>query len=309
MKSVIITFVLAFAFLGSAVGADLPKQVLFFSKSAGYEHPITYRDTANPSFLEKQMLELGRENNIVFTFSKEGTIFTPENIAKYDAFFFYTSGDLVNQLRNGHGDNYPLMTAEGKEAFLQAIRNGKGFIGAHSAVATFPTIEGSINSSNASTVDPYSRMLGAEYIGHSVEQKARLIQVDRKFPGMANVPADFPPFDEWPAMKQFAPDLHVIMALECATLRGNVYQRPNFPITWARMEGKGRVFFTAMGHNEGIWKDVAFRQMILNGIRWATGLVDADITPNLATATPLANEIPEGARKVIDSAPPNTKSP
>ena len=45
---------------------------------------------------EKILTELGAKNNIEFTFTKDGGLFTPENIAKYDAFFFYTTGDLTD---------------------------------------------------------------------------------------------------------------------------------------------------------------------------------------------------------------------
>ena len=48
------------------------------------------------------------------------------------------------------------------------------------------------------------------------------------------------------------------------------------------MEGKGRVFYTTMGHTAEIWQDPVFMQMLLGGIRWATRLVDADVTPDVA---------------------------
>lgn len=296
MKALLTGFLLAAIILCSASGADAPKRILVFSKSADYEHAIVYRNTAWPGFLEKELLKLGEENKVDFIFSKDGTIFTPENVTKYDAFLFYTSGDLTNQPRNGRGDNYPLMTPEGKNTLLQAIRNGKGFIGVHSAVATFP--RSSKDSETSSKVDPYHKMLGAESIGHDSQQNGVLIQVDRKFPGMVDVPVGFSPWDEWHAMKNFAPDLHVILALDCAKMTGNVYQRSNFPVAWARREVKGRVFFTAMGHNEEIWKNPAFRKMLLGGIRWASGELEADITPNLDKVVPQANEIPASARSV-----------
>jgi len=280
--------------------AAAPKHVLFFTKSAGYEHPIVYRDTAWPSFLEKEMLEFGQENNIDFIFSKDGTIFSPENIAKYDAFLFYTTGDLTSQPRNGLGDNYRLMTPEGKKAFLEAIRSGKGFIGVHCAIDTFSHVPASNDSGGRSQAEAYTKMLGAEYIGYNREQNGYLIQVDKGFPGMEHVPADFTSFEEWYSSKHFPPDLHVILALDCAKMAGNLYRRPNYPVAWARMEGKGRVYYTSLGHGEEIWKSPVFRQMILGALRWTTGMADADITPNIANVTPQANETPEAAGKVVE---------
>jgi hypothetical protein len=48
--------------------------------------------------------------------------------------------------------------------------------------------------------------------------------------------------------------------------------------------------------------------MILGGIRWVTGMADADITPNLSRTTPQANEIPERAKQATHSEPSRAKS-
>jgi hypothetical protein len=73
-------------------------------------------------------------------------------------------------------------------------------------------------------------------------------------------------------------------------MKGAMYQRPSFPATWARMHGKGRVFYTSMGHREDVWTNPIFQQIVLGGIAWALGNVEADVTPNIATVTPKANE-------------------
>ena len=93
------------------------KKVLFFSKSSGFEHSAIKHADGELSAAEKVLQELGQKNNIEFTFTKDGSLFTPENIAKYDAFFFYTTGDLTEP----GTDRNPPMTKEGKAAFLEAI--------------------------------------------------------------------------------------------------------------------------------------------------------------------------------------------
>ena len=116
-----------------ARAADKPaRKILFFSKSAGFEHSMIKKKGDQPSNAEKILAEIGAKHNYDFTFTKDGTVFTPENIAKYDAFFFYTTGDLTK----AGGDKNPPMSPEGKAAFLDAIHNGKGFIGTHSATDT-----------------------------------------------------------------------------------------------------------------------------------------------------------------------------
>jgi type 1 glutamine amidotransferase len=172
-------------------------------------------------------------------------------------------------------------------------------MGMHSAIDTFGDITDPTNG--------YRGMLGAGYVGHNELQAGQLIAVDDKFPGMEKVLPGYAPFDQWYALKDFRADLHVVLALDCAKMKGKLYRRPNYPIAWARREGKGRVFYTGIGHTATIWKDPIFRQMILGGVRWVCGQVDADVSPNLQQVTPRANDIPETARRVNSSDPGQLK--
>src|SRR4051794_38421213 len=104
-----------------------PRKVLFFSKSSNFEHAVIKKTGGQPSFVEKILSELGPKNGIEFTYSKDGSLFTPQYLAGFDAYMFYTTGDLLAAGK----DHNPPMTAEGKAAFLDAIHNGKGFIGVH----------------------------------------------------------------------------------------------------------------------------------------------------------------------------------
>ena len=54
---------------------------------------------------------------------------------------------------------------------------------------------------------------------------------------------------------------------------------------YAKMYGKGRVFYSALGHAPATWDDLRVQDMYLGAIKWALGLVDADVTPN-PQATP-----------------------
>jgi type 1 glutamine amidotransferase len=268
----------------NAAAGDAPKKVLFFSKSSGYEHSMIHQAKGQPSAAEKILAELGKKNNIDFTFTKDGAVFTPENMARYDAFCFYTTGDLT-QLG---GDHNPPMSKEGKAAFLEAIHNGKGFVGIHSATDTFDT--------GHQEVDPYIKMIGAEFIIHGAQQKAHQIVVDKSFPGMSAVPDDFAPLEEWYTLKNFSPNLHVLLAQDTGSMnRQGPYNRPNYPSTWAQMYGKGRAFYTSMGHRDDVWANPVFQQVLVGGLKWAVGDVDADVTPNIETATPQANTLQPGA--------------
>ena len=137
-RSFLLLSLLFFALL-SARGEDgLPstRRVLFFSKSAGFEHSVIKRDGDKPSYVENILAKLGSENRFDFTFSKDGRIFTPENVARYDAFVFFTTGDLTKNT----GDGNPAMTQEGKAALLDAIHQGKGFVGDAQCVGHLPHV-------------------------------------------------------------------------------------------------------------------------------------------------------------------------
>src|SRR4051794_28039550 len=82
--------------LGWARAADAPKRrILFFSKSSGFEHPMIKRKGDAPAPAEQILTELGAKNGFEVTCTKDGGVFTRENLAKYDAYFFYTTGDLT----------------------------------------------------------------------------------------------------------------------------------------------------------------------------------------------------------------------
>jgi hypothetical protein len=52
------------------------------------------------------------------------------------------------------------------------------------------------------------------------------------------------------------------------------------------MHDKGRVFYTSMGHREDVWTNPLFQNILLGGLNWACGNVDADVTPNVETVCP-----------------------
>src|SRR4029079_8730395 len=174
--------------LWNVASAADTKKVLFFSKSSGFEHAVIKQKDGQPSFGEKILTEKAPKLGVEFTFSKDGSLFTPEYLAKFDAYMFYTTGDLTKprDLRQ-RGDDNPLMTAAGKEALLKAISQGKGFVGIHSASDTFHSPgddeDGAARyTANGAGADPYIKMLGGEFIRHGAQQAAKQIVADAKFP-------------------------------------------------------------------------------------------------------------------------------
>src|SRR5262249_48797742 len=181
---------------------------------------------------------------------------------------------------------------ESKDALLKAIAGGKGFVGCHCASDTFHSPGEKKQNQPPDKIDPYLVMLGGEFIIHGAQQKAFMRVVDNKFPGTKGL-TDFELHEEWYCLKNFAPDLHVILVQDTMGMTGGDYQRPSYPATWARNQGKGRVFYTSMGHREDVWQNPIFQDLLMGGLSWAFGNVDADVTPNLEKAAPKASELPK----------------
>jgi len=99
----------------------------------------------------------------------------------------------------------------------------------------------------------------------------------------------------------------VLTVIDAPHMKGPMYERPAYPNTWARMEGKGRVWYTALGHREDVWTNPTFQQILVGGIKWALGEVQADVTPNIQTAAPGAYTNPRYVEpKPAAAAAPNT---
>lgn len=188
---------------------------------------------------------------------------SPQALKQYDAVVFAnTTGDL------------PLPDAQG---FLDWIKSGKGFVGMHAAADTFHGYK------------PYLDMLGAEFKTHEAQVKIDAINQDQNCPLCRHLPARWGVFDEIYQFKNFdSAKWHGLLTLD---------QHPNnkspgeYPVSWCKEYGKGRVFYTSLGHREDVWdpnwtdrrnsKDIAeaYQKLILNGIKWAVGLEKFDATP------------------------------
>lgn len=272
-------------------------RVLYFTKSSGYEHSVVRLADGAPSTSEDILQRLGAERDVAFTFSKDGSLFAPDYLAGFDVIMFYTSGDLLSVGNDGE----PALTPQGKQALLDAVAGGKGFVAVHSAGDTFHTLESGggnpTDRTNRYTIhgdaaDPYVRMLGGEFINHGTQQDGRARVADPDFPGCRDLGETWACFEEWYSLKEFAPDLHVLLVLETDGMDGVDYRRPPFPLAWARRYGSGRVWFNGMGHREDIWDSPEFQAMLMGGLEWAGGRTDADLAPNIATVTPEAGVMP-----------------
>lgn len=262
--------------------ADRRPKLLYFTRSNGFEHSVVKRNGDELAHSEKVLTEMGAKNGFDVTCTKDGRVFD-DDLGQWDLIAFYTSGNLTQGGKDPGGP----MSDDGKKRLLDAIAAGKPFVGFHAATDSFRTPDGQ--------KDPYIAMLGGEFMGHGSQQDAPMRVACPKFPGAGGLGESFSMREEWYTFKKFNDDLHVILVQDTTDMQktghDKLYDRPPFPATWARMHGKGRVFYTSMGHREDVWTSPIFQQVALGGIAWALGQVDADVSPNIEKATPQANQL------------------
>jgi type 1 glutamine amidotransferase len=151
-----------------------------------------------------------------------------------------------------------------KQKFYDWVRAGGGLVGVHAATDTLAD-------------DPdYVAMIGGTFDGHPWNEEVSIIIDDPRDPAMkpfiggdtpGAAPAHFTIADEIYQYKSLNPDLHVLMSLDPATPRAEP-ARP-YPLAWKRTEGRGRIFYSALGHRPQVWEDQRYIQHVLAGIRWA----------------------------------------
>ncbi len=179
----------------------------------------------------------------------------------FDAVLFFTGGDLG-------------MDAQQKADFLSFIHDdGKGFIGVHSATITF------------TDWPEYGEMIGGYFDEHPWGTfDAPILVEDPSFPGMQQWPRSFVLRDEIYQIRNYSREkVRVLMRLDAgrSTSKNPRVHRTDrdFAVTWAKMYGKGRVYYSTLGHPKENWDNPDLQKMYIEAIKWATGLVDADVTP------------------------------
>ncbi len=260
------------------------QKVLYFSRSAGYEHDVVKIKNGQPSLSDRILTELGAKHGFEVVCTKDGRVFD-DDLDQYDAIAFYTSGVLTQPNKA----QTPPMTDKGKRRLLRAVARGKGFVGLHAATDSFHS-KGPSNE-NQTEVDPYIAMIGGEFIVHGEQQEATIRAASPDFPGIKQFGQSQKIHEEWYTLKNFAKDLHVILIEDNEGMKGDCYQRPPFPATWARMHKKGRVFYTSFGHRDDIWTNPDVQGIIAGGLAWAMGNVNVDVTPNIDKVTPKASQL------------------
>lgn len=223
-------------------------KLLYLTLSAGFKHQVV-------PFSRQIVKEIGeRSGAFETTVAEDVTPFTAENLANYNAVMFYTTGELP-------------MNDDQKSAFINFVRSGHGFVGVHSATDTFYMWS------------DYADLIGAYFNEHPWHQQVTIEVVDTTSPIVKFLGESFQINDEIYQMSDFqAKTSRVLLKLDPSSVdvrKDAVHRRYyGWPLAWTRTDGKGRVFYTALGHEEAVWKDSRYQTLLLNGIKWVMGQTD-----------------------------------
>ena len=245
-------------FLFNTIAEAAPKKILVITQSAGFRHQPVNRKGKETCQVEDVLAKIGKSSGIFTTVNSQNSIeaITRDNLKQFDGIFFYTTGML-------------LPDGDPREALMDFIKSGKGFVGAHSAADTFKKYQG------------YVSMINGSFAGHpwNAGSNNGFLNHEPTHPTVAMLGKEFMWKDEIYQYNNFDPSaVRVLFSLNMAKSKP---QMPyHVPVCWVRNYGKGRVFFTNLGHNGSTWENKTFQKHLIEGFKWSLKLTDGPAEPN-----------------------------
>ncbi|MDR2981220.1 MAG: ThuA domain-containing protein [Puniceicoccales bacterium] len=217
---------------------DTPFEVLVYTRTQSFKHGSIPNGVAA---LEK----MAPANDFTVQQTDDPAAFTDENLKRFAVVVFMnTSGNVLDDT--------------GKAALKKFVESGGGFVGLHAATDTefkWPW---------------YGTLVGARFTNHPKIQPASIKVVDAKHPATTHLPNPWQLTEEWYNFKELAPDNHVLLNLDETSYKGGT-NGANHPMAWTRIVGKGRVFYTGLGHRPEIFTDPDFVEHLRGGLLWTAG--------------------------------------
>lgn len=235
-----------------ALPADIARPaILVFSKTNGFRHEEAI-PAANALFAQ-----MAKDHGWGYFQTENGAAFSPAILSRFDAVVF----------NNVSGD---VFTPEQRAALKHFIENGGGFVGIHGAGGDM-------------TYDwkwYVGDLIGAQFKGHPMNpqfQQATVRTEDKGHPATRDLPDAWQRTDEWYSFEKSArrPGYHVLLTLDEKTygnrkMFGNdISMGADHPIAWWHCVGRGRVFYSAMGHQASAYAEPDYRKVLLGATEWA----------------------------------------
>ena len=234
MKNLICVIILSlFAFEAIAQNNATPRRLeILFLGDNGHHKPIERFSEIMPALGNK---------GINFTYTDKLEYLNPTYLNKFDALMIYANWDAI--------------TPDAEKALLAYVASGKGLLPIHCASYCFR------NSPE------FVKMVGGQFWRHTMDTiSVNITQANHPImKGLAGIKA----FDETYLHSQLQADNNVLMTREIKA--DQTKDRPETktePYAWTRQYGKGKVFYTAYGHDENTWQNADFQKLIENAILW-----------------------------------------
>jgi hypothetical protein len=233
-----------------------PVKLVLVTQSKDFVHDVVKRDNG-PSRVERTFEEMARQSGL---FSVEAiddvTLLTPQKLKETRLIVFYTTGDLP-------------FTDEQFGAFEQWVTDGGGFLGIHCATDTL------------ANHPRYPKMIGGTFDGHPWNADAVVtIKVhDPDWAACKPFGREFTIQEEIYQHKNFdAANVRVLMSLD---MEKTGHKEPrHVPIAWCKSYGRGKVFYTELGHRDDVWTNPKYQQHLIGATQWLLGIDKRDATPN-----------------------------
>ncbi|MDN5204853.1 ThuA domain-containing protein [Fulvivirgaceae bacterium BMA10] len=223
------------------------KRVLLYTKNGeGFVH----KNIPNSIKVIKRICA---ENNIAVDASEDPSVFTEDNLNKYDALVFSNTNNEV------------FGTNDQRLAFQRYIQAGGAFVGIHSA------------SGSEREWPWFWKMLGGKFKRHAPGQDFIVKVIDKNHPSTDFLPDKYRrEKDECYYLNHLNPDIHVLLAADMTSVEDpKKGEYPfdifgdYFPLCWFHEFDGGRQWYTALGHQIEHYDDPLFQKHILGGIKWA----------------------------------------
>ncbi|WP_246869854.1 ThuA domain-containing protein [Novosphingobium sp. SG707] len=220
--------------------------VLVFEKINGF------LDAKSVGAAREALQGLAQENGWSMQVTDKGGAIQPEVLARYDLVVWNNiSGDAL--------------TLTQRRALKDWIEHGGGFVGVHGAAGDPATFW-----------DWYTdHLVGAAFLGHPANPQFRpaTLHIEGQDPVTRGIPAQFTMTDEWysfranPRLK----DVRVLATLDEASYDppANLRMGADHPIAWKHCVGRGRAFYSAIGHPPSSFADANYRRMLTQAVEWA----------------------------------------
>lgn len=252
------------------------RKLLVFNRANGFRH-------SSIEIGSQAMQILGQKSGVWdTTISEDPALFTADNLKQYDAIcFLNTTGDVFTpQLANDATEEQKQearKTGEARQqAFLDFVSGGKGFIGVHSATDTAYNWNG------------YGELIGGYFDGHpwnSGDDVSVRVE-DPDHPLCRHLEGKNLDFKEEIYQMRDTPysrqKQRVLLGLDMGKTKpkGGMKRKDyDYPVSWVKPYGQGRVFYCSLGHREDKFMDARVMQHYLAGIQFAMGDLKADVTP------------------------------